>query len=147
MINLFVYGTLMFPEVVKALTDKEFLAKEASLKRYSRYRANGPEGLDPYPAIIEEKNGIVNGKILFDVDPRSLKIFDFFEMFEDHRYRKIKVVVDVDGKQTEAFVYVWTEENRKYLTDLWDPERFRKDGLKNFLKTIPEVLAAYKANC
>lgn len=147
MVNLFVYGTLMFTEVVKALTKKEFVVNDAVLRGYNRYQANGPNGADPYPAIIKETGAVVKGKVLFDVDVKSLKIIDFFESFEDTKYQKIKVLVEACKEKIQAFVYVWTDENRKYLTVPWDPEKFRILELEDFLKTIHEVLEAYKATC
>ncbi|MEF2175157.1 MAG: gamma-glutamylcyclotransferase family protein [Candidatus Absconditabacteria bacterium] len=79
MTNLFVYGTLMYPEIVFALTGKYFRSQEAILSNYKRYAIRYGNITSPYPGIIPFNNSLVHGNILFDVDEYSLQILDFFE--------------------------------------------------------------------
>ena len=75
MANLFVYGTLCFPEIVEKLTGKSFQTENAVLKGYERKRIRNAD----YPAIIKNENIEVEGLLLWNVDKRSLKIVSFYE--------------------------------------------------------------------
>ncbi len=143
MTNIFVYGTLMFPEVVFALTKKKFVMKDSVLKGYSRFRVNDPKREKKGPAIIEQKDGEVHGKILFDVDEKSIKILD---RFEGASYRKRVVSVIVDGKSMEAIIYVGSNFNKKFLYGDWSEEEFEQKYLHFYLKTIiPKFLDKIRA--
>ncbi len=142
MVNLFVYGTLLFPEVVFALTGKKFKTKNAILLDYKRYKIFDQHISRKYPAIIESKSSVVKGKILFDIDEESLKILDFFE---DKEYEKKTVIVQSDNKTFETIVYVWKNEFKNKLKSKWSEEEFKKKHLYNYInKTIPKILSEYK---
>ena len=36
--NIFTYGSLMFPSVMKAVTGREFASKKARVKNYARFK-------------------------------------------------------------------------------------------------------------
>ena len=136
--NVFVYGTLIFPEIVFSLTNKKFLMKDAILKGYKRFKVNDPHREQKGPALIEEKGGEVRGKILFDVDKDTIKILD---KFEGESYEKKKVFVSVNGKKVEAIVYLGTNFNKDFLHGEWSEEEFKQKHLDFYLKKrIPEIL-------
>jgi len=135
--NVFAYGTLMLPEIQKALTGKEFFMQKAKLnnyKRFSKPRTNRYRG----PAIIEDKNSFVEGKILFNLDTRSRNIIDSYEGKE---YGKKFVKVIVDNKKIQAITYVASKELKQKLDGEWKIEIFIKESLNYYLKIeIPKLL-------
>jgi gamma-glutamylcyclotransferase (GGCT)/AIG2-like uncharacterized protein YtfP len=129
MANLFVYGTLCFPEIVEKLTGKSFQTENAVLKGYERKRIRNTD----YPAIIKNENSEVEGLLLWNVDKRSLKIFSFYEGDE---YASFELTVIVNSKHTKAKVFVWIS-NINDLENLdWDLDEFAKKSLNTYIKKI-----------
>ncbi len=86
MINIFAYGTLMFPKLVYALTGKHFRSEDAHIENYIRYKVIIPISSEEYPAIIEKSSSIANGKVLYNIDDQILKFIDFYE---GNEYKRI----------------------------------------------------------
>ena len=143
MTNLFVYGTLQFPQVVKKLTNKNFKSKQAILKDHKIYQIDPADKDEMCPAIIPEKNSIVEGKILFDVDDKSLDIINFFE--SDKYAREILTIQTKDNQTHKALVFVWKNYLKEELKGKWDIKKFEKNYLNDCLKnTLPQVIKEYK---
>ena len=85
--HVFVYGTLLFPEVVKGLTGYSFQTIEATLNGYHRCTVKNSD----YPAIVKKPGSQVDGKILLNLDNRSYEILRFFEGDEYHRITSYNV--------------------------------------------------------
>ena len=79
--HLFVYGSLLFPELIEKLTGKNFSFLPAVLFGFQRLAVKDSD----YPAIVPEVNKKVDGMLVLDVDRKSMKIFTYFEGDE---YRK-----------------------------------------------------------
>jgi gamma-glutamylcyclotransferase (GGCT)/AIG2-like uncharacterized protein YtfP len=141
--NIFVYGTLLFPEILEKLTGKTFESKEGYLndsKRYQIFDDNIPR---KYPAIIESKGNQVFGKIILNVDQESLNILDYFED-EKYESKTLKAYLK-DGEEFEVLVYVWREEFRDMLKGDWNIDYFKDNYLSIYLnEIIPRVLNEYK---
>jgi gamma-glutamylcyclotransferase (GGCT)/AIG2-like uncharacterized protein YtfP len=99
-IKLFVYGTLTDPERVTALTGKQFERVDASLSGFER--VNSPLG---YPFIFPKPGAIVQGVLLFNIDPASLVQLDAYEA-EGELYRRQSVEVEVADRRLPAMTYV-----------------------------------------
>lgn len=142
--NVFVYGTLIFPKIIFTLTGKNFETKNATLEGFCRYKIFDGDKPREYPAILETKNGKVEGKILFNVDKESLNILDFFEE-NDFERKKAKVLLD--EIEIDVFVYVWNPKYDKEKLRLnWEPKEFEEKYLEYYLsKVIPNAL--YDYNC
>jgi gamma-glutamylcyclotransferase (GGCT)/AIG2-like uncharacterized protein YtfP len=64
MTNLFTYGSLMFKEVIYALTTiKDYRSSKAVLRGFSRYHVQGKV----YPGITPEVDGEIEGVVYYDV--------------------------------------------------------------------------------
>lgn len=64
MTNVFTYGSLMFREVIYALTSiKDYKNARAILRGYSRYQVKGKV----YPGITADPQGEIQGVVYFDV--------------------------------------------------------------------------------
>lgn len=98
--NLFVYGTLRDPELVRESTGKTFVTDEATLLDYERR-----ELPDTYAFVVPQPGGRVPGLVLRDVDLASLQAFDVYEGVGTLYERRLAVVATVAGRE-DAFVYV-----------------------------------------
>lgn len=126
MANLFAYGTLQFPEVVKKLTGRTFRSIPARLEGFKRCRVKNCD----YPALVSAEGSQTLGMLLIDVDMASWKILDNFEGDE---YLRIAVRVSTEESEVPAQVYVWTAEMNR-LEDLdWDIENFKENYFAGYL--------------
>ena len=137
-VNIFVYGTLMFPEVVKDITGKSFAIEDAVLHGYIRLEKLPKWNFMSGPAIIQRENTSVEGKVLIAVDDKSLEIFDFFEGSE---YVRRHVTVLVGNNGMEVMVYFASEELKHRLGEVWDPKIYKETSLEIHRRNIiPEFL-------
>jgi gamma-glutamylcyclotransferase (GGCT)/AIG2-like uncharacterized protein YtfP len=99
-IHLFVYGTLIDPERVAALTGQQFERVDAMLSGFER--VNSPLG---YPFILPRFGAVVRGVLLLNIDPVSLAHLDAYEA-EGDLYRRQVVEVEVAEMRVPAMTYV-----------------------------------------
>jgi len=97
--KLFVYGTLMKPEVVKRLTGKTPNYEKAFLRGYRKYST----GYIPY--IIKNENSKVEGLLITNLDGEDLKEIDRYDG-EGYLCTREKVEVVTERSNEEAYVYV-----------------------------------------
>ncbi len=139
--KLFVYGTLMFPEIRSALVGREFETFPADLPGYRRL-AILLAGRAPVPGIVADETANVSGLVLRAVDRRSLWVFDTFEGVKGGLYRRQRVEVqDNTGRALEVSTYVTGPAARALLRGDWDPEVFRKRHLVAYRR---RVIAAWR---
>ncbi len=143
---LFVFGTLLFDEIVRALIERTPLARPATLAGYRRAEIREPGRLARGPAIVESPGSTVSGRVLVGVDERELRIIDLFEA-EAGGYRRITGTVLVEAAQKTADFYVATERLRPYLSEEdWAETRFRSEYLNHYVaERIPALLRRWKA--
>jgi len=124
--NLFTYGTLQFPQVLKKITGKRFAMAPAVLNGYKRLLVKGTD----YPAIIENTNSKVYGNLLKNVDQVSMKsIFEFEGI--DYELKHLKV--EVGSELFSAVAFVWRADfNLLDKTD-WDKDEFEKKALHFYI--------------
>ncbi len=98
--RLFVYGTLLDPRHVRALTGKGFHYRDAILRGFER-----AGGGSAYPYIIAKEGRTVRGKVIEGLDAESLLRMDEYEG-EGHLYFRRQVSVVVEGEEVAAYTYV-----------------------------------------
>jgi gamma-glutamylcyclotransferase (GGCT)/AIG2-like uncharacterized protein YtfP len=129
--NVFAYGTLMFPEVWKAVVGREFASVEGTADGYAIYRVRDAV----FPGIVAAgKRDAVRGVVYLDVDPESVARLD---MFEDEFYRRETLSIDCDDDEhRSAEAYVVPNTNRAVLTeDIWQRDKFvASGGLDQFIR-------------
>jgi gamma-glutamylcyclotransferase (GGCT)/AIG2-like uncharacterized protein YtfP len=129
--NVFTYGTLMFPEVWKAVVGCEFASVEGTANGYAIYRVRDAV----FPGIIAaSERDAVRGVIYLDVDRDSVARLD---LFEDDFYLRETLGIDCDDHERRlADAYVVPEANRAVLTeDIWRREEFvASGGLDHFIR-------------
>jgi gamma-glutamylcyclotransferase (GGCT)/AIG2-like uncharacterized protein YtfP len=128
--KIFTYGTLMIPEVMYAVTTREFRFKTAILRGYARFTVKG----ESYPGIIPVTDASTEGIIYFDVDKLSLARLD---AFEGDMYQRTPVRVEMEKDEIlNAETYVIKPEYRGYLSSKeWNVKEFNQKHLGAFLET------------
>jgi len=136
--HVFVYGTLLFPEILEGLTGKVFNLKDAELKNYQRVQISSGD----FPAIVEKEDESVKGKLILDVDPLSMEILLFYEG-ED--YDCMELEVETETEKLPAKVFVWNNDP-EYLIDAdWDTEHFKQQFLQDYISfVVPETREAFE---
>lgn len=135
--KVFVYGSLLFDEVVECLTGKSFHSEEASLADYARYAVQREDRVAKGPAIVYEPGKVVNGRLLLDIDSDALRVFDRFECGEGDfaRYERVSVFVTLwNGAVVPADTYRAVKEFRPFLHGDWSEEDFKARHLEFYVK-------------
>ncbi len=100
MVNLFVYGTLMNPRIVKRVTGTTFEMAPAELKGYKRVMAG-----TGYSYITPSEGSRVKGLILYHIDDASLARIDRYEAVGE-LYDRCEIDVLVKRRTQRAHTYV-----------------------------------------
>ena len=80
---IFTYGSLLFTEIMQAVTGKHFPSQSAILREYARYGVRGAN----YPGIVPAPGVSVEGQLYQDVDPAAVKHLDFFKAIFTDAFR------------------------------------------------------------
>ena len=133
--NLFVYGSLLFNEIIEGLTGKTFQSERAILSGFKRVSLIDAD----YPALVKDKNATAEGRVLFNLDRRSLDIISFFEGDE-----YAQTIVDLNQSTLKALTFTW-KANLNYTKDIeWDARIFETESLPFYMKEIiPETVEAF----
>lgn len=99
-ICLFVYGTLMDPELVRALTGRTFATEPATLQGYRKVEVAGH-----YPYIEASESELVEGALILDVDRNALAVLDDYED-EGSMYLRGPATAMVAGQPRACQTYV-----------------------------------------
>jgi gamma-glutamylcyclotransferase (GGCT)/AIG2-like uncharacterized protein YtfP len=127
--NLFTYGTLMFPEVWKRIDIGEFVSTPAILHGFAIYRVRDTV----FPGIVRASaTDQVRGLTFLDLDEATLFEID---TYETGFYERIDVTATLDsGAEVPCSVYVIPDSRRHELTDdSWDALHFKEKELEKYL--------------
>ena len=127
--NLFVYGTLEIPQVMKKLLGTVPDTESVVLRDYARYMLVNRS----YPGIIKQDGSQVNGLLYRDISAKYLKILD---RYEDKFYRRrIVHVENTRGHAKKAWAYIIPQHHKYELSNVpWDKTSFIQQHLKRFLR-------------
>jgi gamma-glutamylcyclotransferase (GGCT)/AIG2-like uncharacterized protein YtfP len=129
--HVFTYGTLMFPEVWKAVVGREFASVAGTANGYAIFRVRDAV----FPGIIAASaRDAVRGVVYLDVDPDSVARLD---LFEDDFYQRETLQIECDDhERRSAEAYVVPDANRAVLTDdTWRRDEFvSSGGLDHFIR-------------
>lgn len=160
--SLFVYGTLMAPEVVETLVGRLPPSRTAWLSGFSRH----PVVKCVYPGIIPlsqqeataatatvARPSKVQGILFTELTDEELEIMDWFEDVEYTR-TNVNVIVKEEGNDSNketlipTQVYVWTNPLQQlHLSQTWDYERFRAQNLADYLvRTVQPCLTEFQTH-
>lgn len=142
--NVFTYGSLMFPSVWEKVTGSRAAGGPARLAGFSARRIRGQS----YPALVAEEGSVVEGVVYENVSQAAVKRLDDFE---GSFYRRLEVEVEVKVEAgvevietlparriLSAGVYVAANaEDPVILPEAWDAVEFERKFLAEFLAEDP----------
>jgi gamma-glutamylcyclotransferase (GGCT)/AIG2-like uncharacterized protein YtfP len=127
--NVFTYGSLMYPQVWDRVVRGRYRGAAALLRGFRRCALRGLA----YPGAVPDPGAQVVGRVYFDVDPDDLARLDAFEASE---YRREAVIVSLPDAPAAACVpaqlYVYLDSSRLEAQD-WDAQRFEREQLAGFV--------------
>jgi gamma-glutamylcyclotransferase (GGCT)/AIG2-like uncharacterized protein YtfP len=122
--NIFTYGSLMFPEVWQRVVRGDYRSAAATIADCRRYAIER----ETYPGMVRERGGAVTGVVYFDVDTADLAALDAFEG-TDYRRETVDVRL-ATGETVPADTYFYLATAR-LLNAPWDPGVFQKQLFLN----------------
>ena len=135
--RIFAYGTLVFPEVVHALTGRRFSSRPAVLEGFACYRLRGRS----YPGVVPAPGARTVGVLFARVDLRSLALLDRFE--GDLYVRREVRVRAGDGRLLAALTYVVAPARRSLLSrEPWSRAGFAARHLGSYLEHCAQLRRA-----
>lgn len=126
--NVFTYGSLMFPSVWQKVVRGDYRSSTASIQGFRRVCVR--EGSHP-ALIIAPRAAPIVGRLYFGISAEDVARLDYFET---RNYQRVLVAVTVNGIATAAHTYL--AANIDLLTDTdWNETTFEQTGLPVFLTT------------
>jgi hypothetical protein len=140
--NLFVYGTLLLPEIRYALLNRNPEVRNAILKDYSVTKFFRNNQKMEYPILKYCPDEQANGLLLNGLSEKEMKIISHYEG-EDYQIKILNVSANNSIVKAKVFMYKYPERI-KFGTS-WDIDGFSKYYLKNYVQDyIPKMLSASK---
>lgn len=128
--HLFVYGTLLLPQIMQQVTGQRYFSLAASLHDHARYGIRGKT----YPGIVQQDGASVAGRLYINVTPVAWRRLDDYE---DHFYQRQYVEIETIHGLYHAWTYVVPESKRQRLTRRdWSLHQFKQRHLEGFLQHL-----------
>ncbi len=125
--SLFIYGTLLAPEVLRLLVPRDVEQEPARLPGYIRRALHGVV----FPGIVPRQGETTDGVLLKGLRREEVLRLDDFE---GDLYQRTPCVVDTEGGEHQASVYVIRQEHRGRLAPRdWDFEAFMREDFGDYL--------------
>ena len=127
--DLFTYGTLMWPQIMRAVTGTDPRSERARLHDHARYRVKGED----FPGAIRIRGESIDGRIYRGLSGTTVRVLDDFEGL---LYRRRTVFVHTEaGKRQRAAVYL--VRNATLLSsEHWDSDEFRDRHMSRWLRAL-----------
>lgn len=139
--HLFAYGLLTFPDILQAITGKQYQTQPALLREHRRYGLNQSPLSAAVPILLEETNAITEGVLLLDLSDDDLVKLDQFEEIDSGHYQRKSVRVESNGQWYNAEVYLAGPILRPYAAGEWLPLQVSAEQRQHLVTTvIPEML-------
>ena len=128
--TLFCYGSLVFAEVMRAVTGRSFAHEPARLFGWRRTCFRGRV----FPGIQPHAGGSTSGTLWRGIDARSAQLLD---AYETSAYERVRLPARTSAGEVPADVYVVRANARHLLSQApWTPESFARDSLAEFLRAL-----------
>lgn len=126
--DVFTYGTLMFPAVMRAVTGRSFEAAPGKVTGFVRQGIRD----EVFPGLSAGGEGTVEGVVWFAVDDAAAEALD---RFEDWLYDRRSVAVSLDdGRTITADAWIVPPRYADALDGApWDSARFEREELARYL--------------
>jgi gamma-glutamylcyclotransferase (GGCT)/AIG2-like uncharacterized protein YtfP len=131
--NLFAYGTLLVPEIWKAVVGKEFPSEPASLPGYEIRRVVNED----FPGIRPSGDplGFVEGRVFHSLNEDTLMKLD---RYEGNLYDRFEVLLAMPNSASiQSETYVVSPNFQHLLTnEFWNVDWFVNEALEQYLKKL-----------
>ena len=129
--HLFVYGTLLLPQIMHQVSGQRHFSSPARLHEYARYGIRGK----PYPGIVSQQYASVAGLLYLNLKPAAWQRLDYYE---DDYYQRQRVQVEVEaGDYLNAWSYVVPQPKSHILTTHdWSLLQFQQQHPQGFLRHL-----------
>lgn len=107
--NLFVYGTLMSPEVWQQLVKRDYRQLKATLPGYRRLQVKGAD----YPGLVPHKGGKVTGLVYLALHAQEIQRLNRYEG-EEYTHHPVTLLLE-DGSTLKATTYLFRPRYRSRL--------------------------------
>ena len=124
--NVFTYGSLMYPAVWERVVRGRYAGAPAVLEGYRRLALHGVD----YPGAVPQPGARIEGRVYLEVGPDDLARLDAFEA-DDYRREEVWVHPE-GGAPVRAQVYVFVTAAKLAGVD-WDAARFEREHLARFV--------------
>lgn len=127
--TLFAYGTLLVPEIWRAVTGHDCPSESASLPGYAIYRVRNAD----FPGIIPgDSDDLVPGRIFSELNADILARLD---AYEDKFYDRIEVtLLSATGDPLQSQAYVVSTDYTSALTaEPWTLEWFQREAMSDYM--------------
>ncbi len=133
--NVFTYGSLMFPEVWERVTRLNLPGLPATLAHHAARRIEGQS----YPALIPQEGAMTAGILYGEVTAAAL---GWLDAFEGVFYLRVPVKVMLnDGTSRSAWVYrAARPDDPAIMAECWEAGQFAREELAGFLNRDPGFL-------
>lgn len=139
--NLFCYGTLMWPDIWQHTVQSEYSVKDAYIKGFKRLQVKKQN----YPALIhshgeQSEKDFVHGKVYFDVNAHD------FIRAQEHIGKEFEVLdgacFTADSEiAVSAKIFLWRTEHRSLLSsEEWTREWFEEKALNLYRREMNQSL-------
>lgn len=139
--NVFCYGTLIWPDIWRHTVGSEYAVKDAHLTSFKCLQVKQKN----YPALIRthgenSEHDIVEGKVYFDINGE-----DYIRIQEHHgkEFEIIDGVCFIDDSEIPipAKLFLWKTEHRSLLSsEAWTKEWFEDKALNLYRKEMNQSL-------
>ena len=140
-IDLFAYGTLMFPEVAEIVANVVTWGEPVTLRGYSRFTVELPERNRGWFPAIRAAEGHVNGLLFRHINDAQLARLDQFEDVASGSYVREQQTIHTSDGTRQACVYVCGDNLKTMLGGPWDPQSFRDNELNWYLANVVQPFA------
>jgi gamma-glutamylcyclotransferase (GGCT)/AIG2-like uncharacterized protein YtfP len=130
--NLFAYGTLMFPAIWRAVVGREAVGERATVPGYAVYRAPS----DVFPVMVRGgPNDAATGIVYRDLDDATIQVLDDYEA---GIYDRVEVVAKLaTGESIACQCYLLGRDyERPANPEPWDVAVFERDALPQYLERM-----------
>lgn len=128
--SVFVYGTLLAPEIVHAVVGRVPASQPAALHGYARYTVKQ----QVYPGVIEQEGAVIEGAIYRGMHPDEWRRLDEYEgTLYVRRAVEVSVGPGSGNPTVRTQCYVVPRESASALsTEPWDLQRFMREHSTTF---------------
>ena len=143
--NFFVFGTLMYPEIVSGLLGRVPDMAPATVTGFRRTRIEQPERIARGPASYPCDGHSITGKVVLDLTDEEAALFDLFENAAGG-YERAQTVAETDRGEVPVILYVAGEELQQFLTtEDWSQDDFEANHYDYYVnERVPQLLDRWR---